>query len=488
MPCLVDCIDAYKCGDLLEAFPGAIFAPYVELNFGGKRITVGNNSAPPNNHATISSFEFGFMPGSTGYGAKFEIIDQGGVMSKDIIKAINKTATLAANETMQTYFDFGWIIKTCDGTTEFLTATKLTTAKLHGMIMKVEQTYEGGKSKLTFTVEAPSSATTPEVRHDDTEGDEAQKITLKEALTALFTEHHPKFSSVEFKNKDGGDLEFKNSDGGALGPKSSWPHNQQNPLSVARTWLSAITSKDGKGILICYNPTTNSIVFQEDKSERGCCINPVGTYIVNGGNCSPVLEFNPTLTWGPLGIPSTGAPSGSSASGDQTAIVEPTVDVQLAGTQDSPAIQQHEWQYRHPESLASGASEGHSAQLETNRTVEVLPGFSAQLKIHGNPKFSDPIDMIGKSVGVIVINPFHIDDQCQWVVGPTCNPIMSNKNYMIQGVNHQISGGSYVTTLQLFLYQPNKDQDYDLPLGGEDCGTETFVDGLGASLPTDANE
>jgi len=59
---------------------------------------------------------------------------------------------------------------------------------------------------------------------------------------------------------------------------------------------------------------------------------------------------------------------------------------------------------------------------------------------------------------------------------------------MIQGVNHQISGGSYVTTLQLFLYQPNKDQDYDLPLGGEDCGTETFVDGLGASLPTDANE
>lgn len=358
------------------------------------------------------------------------------------------------------------------------------------MITKVEQTYEGGKSKLKFSIEAPASGTIPDLRHDDTEGDEAQKITLKDALRELFTENHPKFSNVEFRSKDGGELKFKESDGGNDGPKGAWPINQQNSLAAARTWLSAVSTENERCILICYDSDKNSIVFQEDKTEKECCDQTIGTYIVNGGNCSPVLEFNPTLTWQPLGtIPGGGATTGGNASGANDAYVEPTVDVQNAGTQSSPTVQQHEWMWRHPDSLSTGASEGNAAQLEANRNVEVLPGFSAQLKIHGNPAYSDPIELIKRTVAIIVINPFHINDQCVWITSPNCHPIMSNKKWSIQGVNHQITGGSYVTTLQLFLVQPNKDIDANDVLGGGNCGTESFGDGdLGASEATDANE
>ena len=487
MACTVDCLDNYGCGTPNQVFPGAVYAPFVELNLGGQKITVGNNSAAPDNHATISSFEYGFEPGSVGYGATFELIDQGGVMYRRIIRAINKTASLAMSDTESISFDFGWIVKHCDGTVDLQSATKTTGKTYHGMITKVEQTFEGGKIKIKFKLEAPGTGTTPNIRHDDTAGDEGQKITLKQALTSLFTEHHPKFKTVKFINKDGGELEFKNSDGGELGPKGAWPMNQQTPLSAARTWLNSVTTNNNRGILICYDQNESAIVFQEDKLDRSrCCVASRGTYIVNGGNCSPVLEFNPTINWNIGTIPSAGAATGSGASGDNTNYVRPTKNIQEVGTQTSPAIQQHDWLWRHPDALSSGAAEGTSAQLEANENIEILPGFSAQLKIHGDPSFADPLALIGETISIIVINPFHINKECVWITQPNCNSILSNKNYNIHGVSHQITGGSFVTTLTVFLAQPNKDIDADSPLGG--CGTERFNDAIGGSQATDANE
>jgi hypothetical protein len=258
--------------------------------------------------------------------------------------------------------------------------------------------------------------------------------------------------------------------------------------AAARTWLSSVSTENDRGILICYDPDTSSIIFQEDKTETQCCGQNIATYIVNGGNCSPVLEFNPTIKW-PLGfVPGGGATTGGNASGANDAYVEPTIDVQNAGTQTGPAIQQHEWMWRHPDSLSTGASEGNAAHMEANKNVEHLPGFSAELKIHGDPGYADPIYMMAKTISIIVINPFHINDQCTWITKPNCNAIMSNKKYRIQGVSHQITGGSFVTTLKVFLEQPNKDIDASDALGGNGCGTETFGDDPGGSYSTDANE
>lgn len=487
MACIIDCLDTYGCGLPIPATPGAIFSPYVSLEFEGEKIlSVGNQSAPPDNHATISSFQYGFTPGTVGYGADFEIIDQGGLMYKRIIRALNKTITKTNDEIINTVFDFGWIIKDCNGQTWLQTAYTITGKKLHGIFTGVEQVHEGGLVKLKFRLEGPQTRI-PDVRHDATEGDEDNKITLKEALKKLFTENHPKFNSVEFKSKDGGELCFKASDGGCDGPKGAWPHNQQNPLSVARTWLSSITTENDRGILILYDPDTSSIIFQEDKTENQCCVGTRATYIVNGGNCTPVLGFQCNIKW-PLGLmPGGGATAGGAASGKNDDFVKSDKNVQKAGVQSSPSIQQHEWMWRAPEDLASKASEGNAAHLEANRFVEgPVPGFSAELRLHGDPSYSFPPELISQNVSLIVINSFHLDNSCTWITTSNCNPIMSNKKYIIRGVNHQISLGSFVTTLNLYLPQPNKDIDANETLGG--CGTEVFNDNIGSSVSTDANE
>lgn len=491
MPCTVDCLSTYSCGVPIEASNGAIFAPYIQLEFpGGRKLTVGNASAPPDNHATISSFQYGVSVGTTGWGAEFEIIDMGGVMYRRILRALNKSVKESDKEVFETSFDFGWIIKDCNGGVNLQTAYSMTGKKLRGIFTTADQTYEGGKVKLKFKL-AGVHYREPEVRKSGTIGDEDQKITLKEALRKLFKEHDPKFKDVKFLNKDGGELCFKNSDGGCDGPKGAWPMNQQNPLSVARTWLSSVTTKDERGILLLYDPDKAAIVIQEDKTDAKCCQATFGTYIVNGGNCSPVLAFNPTVTWGKGFIPGAGAAAGGAASGANDDYVKPTKKIEEAGTQTSPAVQQHEWMWRNPTELASGAATGIAAHLEANQDFEgPRGGFEAELKLHGSPQYSDPVSLVGRTIAVIVINPFHIadsDGNCKWITTTNCNSFLSNKKYMILGVNHQISGGSFITTLKLKLAQPNKDIDASMPLGGEGCGTEIFNASPGASKPGNAN-
>jgi hypothetical protein len=42
---------------------------------------------------------------------------------------------------------------------------------------------------------------------------------------------------------------------------------------------------------------------------------------------------------------------------------------------------------------------------------------------------------------------------------------------MIKNINHNISIGSYTTTLKLLLALPNTDMDFDSTLGGNGCGS-----------------
>ena len=51
--------------------------------------------------------------------------------------------------------------------------------------------------------------------------------------------------------------------------------------------------------------------------------------------------------------------------------------------------------------------------------------------------------------------------------------ILSNKNWMIMGVNHQIKEGSYTTTLKLFLAVPGQQDEPGTTLGGN-CGSVSF--------------
>lgn len=506
MACTVDCLETLGCPNNMAEVPDySIFSPFVKLEFlRGQEIgllTVGNQSSPPLNHATITSFEYGFSPGSIGWGAKFEIIDQGGLMYKQIIRAMNKTVTNITEDALSLTFDFGWIVNKCNEALDMpiLSARTLTGKRLSGAITKVEQTFEGGKIKLKFELKGPGEKV-PDTRHDDTKGDEDNKISLRDALTELFTETKPTFNNIQFRDKDKEDnFEFK--ENGRDGPLGAWPIQQQHAIAAARTWLNTVQTVNNRGILICYDPDTCDIIFQEDRAPEGeCCDANVKTYIVNGGNCTPVLEFNPSITW-PMGLnPDGGAASpGSSSgnSGEDVAVHQPNnprgdEEIQRTGTQSSPTFQQHEWLWRSPDDLAIEAADGFSVQMDANSRIEQPLGFEAQLKLMGDPYFADPIELIGSTVSIVVINPFHLNDQCEWITTSNCSTILSNKRYMVLGVNHQIQAGSFVTTLNVKLPLPNKDIPYNESLGGAGCShpDANFANATtpGESEARDANE
>ena len=482
MPCNIDCLSTYSCGDPIEVTPGAIYAPYVKLTMqGGAVITVGNNSAPGNNMAAITSMTYGITPGTPGYGIDLEIVDNGGTMYRQIIKQINKTIKLVGGETFNASVDFGWVITDCNGSTRLETATGLTGLTLYGIFTEVEQTYENALIKLILKSRGPQTRA-QEVRHDGAIFDEDNKGSLKDALTKLFTEYDPKFANVLFIDKDGNpanDGFFKNSDGGPAGPKGSWPMSQQNPFAIARTWLQSVVTKNDLGILINYDPNTASVVFQEDPTQGSCCRGSYGTYVINGGNCSPVLSFNPTISWPKGMIPGGGGVAGGSSTGINNIPVEPTIDIERAGTQTSVVPQQHEWLWRNPDDQPSKTALGIAAHMEANSRVEgsAKGGMTAELKIIGDPEYINPVSLVGRWLSLVVINPFHITNRgqdCVWLTTSNCHATLSNKKWLIRGVSHQIQNGSYVTTFNLMLPQPNVDIDANDTLGGAGCGTESF--------------
>lgn len=480
MACIVDCLSTYGCNEIQLPQEGAVYAPFIELRFQnqGKIITVGNSSSPPDNHAAIKNFEYGFTVGQHSLGFKMDILDEGGITYRKILDAINKTTHDALNDTLNCSCRFGWAVKKCNGSTSIVT-NEDKNGKLFFLPLIMKTQFENGLIKINLegSSMAPPMAA---VRLTDPLGSEDNKMPLKQALRKLFMEYEPKVKDVLFKNKDGGELCFPNSDGGCDGPKGVWPMDQQNALAVARKWLSALTTKNGLGILMLYDPTGPYVIFQEDLdvtvATTDCCKDSLGTYIVNGGNCSPVISFNPDVTWVKGLLPGGGGATGGAASGNNKELVKSKKKIERVGTQSGPTVQQHEWMWRTPGDMIFKNADALAAHLEANRKYEApLPGMQGELKIIGRPDFADPIYMIGKYISIIVINPFYISrENCSWITTTNCDRVLSNKRWFVTAVSHQMKEGSYVTTLKVQLTTPNLSADAKDPLGGIGCGTETF--------------
>ena len=401
---------------------------------------------------------------------------------------------------MQVSIDFGWIIYAnpdMGGMPIMKTLRTMQGKVIRGMFRKVDTSFSGGNVVMKLTLSAP---VVEDVALDGTIGSTDQPVDLKEAITELLTREDVGFSEVQFRSativdkdgnvtQDGGELEFKNSEGGKDGPKSSWPMDQMNALAIVRQWLTTVTSAEGRGLLILYDNENNSVIIHEDPldpegADGGCCKTSVATYVVNGGNCSPVLEFNPSVEWVPGMIPGKGGINGG-PSGGAAPLLEPINNVQPTGTQSSPFIDQHVWNFRSPDDQADAANEAFSANSETEQrsgpgTSGGKGGWTCDLKIIGDPYYGDPLKMIGRSVSIVFINPYYFGDPDlpTWLQTSNCNSMLSNKRYNIKAVSHNITKGSYTTTLKLLLTIPNIDVDWDSPLGGNGCGSidQKFAD------------
>lgn len=482
MACENECISTYACAPPNEPLDGAVFAPYVELNItGGERYTVGNESSDSEPHKTvIKSFQYGLAVASGGVGAKIELVSEGGQAYISFAKAINKTINQAPQDTEGTYFEWGWIVKKCDGSTE-----KISSPPIHCMVKTMQTTYEGGVVKISIECIDLMSRHF-ERRVDGNFGSDDNKITLKQAIRDVFQRNDP-IMDVRFVASDGGDLCFKYGD--CEGPKAKWPGDQQNALGVVRKWLSGQLTKNDKGTIVQYDPESTELVIAEDPQAgpgqaAGCCTNWMGTYVVNGGNCSDVLSFSPTIDWILFNNNAGGTPpSGDAGNADETA--EPdSPQMERAGPQDNQPISTYNRDYMSPNATARANQESTAAQSRANKGYEIKSGFEAELKIVGDPSFANPVMLRGASISIVVINPYHLDTDCTWISQPKCNEVLSNKKYLVLGIDHQIEAGKYTTTIKVKLDTPNADINQGEPLGGAGCGT--FISGNDGGQPEES--
>lgn len=185
-------------------------------------------------------------------------------------------------------------------------------------------------------------------------------------------------------------------------------------------------------------------------------------YIVNGGNCSPVLAFNPVVRWhfllglkaGGYVLPTSGTVSkttealnstGCAVSGGRSMVEQPKANQPAMGEQNEAA-----------------AATQQAAILHTAGNLGIT-AIEAELRVQGDPSpwLCSPIFGFARCVGIIFINPFFLQEdpegdcpQFMQTTSSLCNNFLTNKAWWIKGVEHQIKEGSYITTIKLSLPAP----------------------------------
>lgn len=473
---LSGCAAGYKCGGLVPPLDGHTLGPIakVVLGDGNVELTVGNESLPVRgNTAIIKSLEYG---ASDGHQVRIEILDEeGGTFIKffdNLYKCISKSSKVDMK------VQFGWTRAGCQGD-----PSPILSPEIKLIPMSVDVSFSGGIAKYTI-IGMDAGQAVFNSREEKSYGSETNKMKLKEAIQQFCNDEEPKFQVVyQRRNADGSISRTWDFQGGEDGqPKQWWQANRQNKLSTIMEWIRPYRTDRDKGVIPCIdNITGNTLILWEDP-QPGCdedvsCNDALslGTFVVNGGKNSSVIEFSPNIKWYPTWSKlDTGGNSGSSSTGETTVAQRLCDDIQTntTGTQTSIPVPHHAISHygkanAHKETQKSG-------QLH-NRAQAMMDGalmpVQGELKIQGNPQasFVDLTQMAGKTVAIVFINPFHIVGDSEfkdWLARPECNQVLSHKRWLVLGINHSIKEGSYVTTIKVSLDAPASGLPEGKPLGG----------------------
>lgn len=298
----------------------------------------------------------------------------------------------------------------------------------------------------------------------------------------------PNLASVRFCRMEGGTCNpcpFLDGDDKLLGPKGVWRAEGQNKLYAVLRWLSKFPSDRGKGWMPQYNSEVpgGEIIFWEDPKPKDTQPdsywdqNCIGTYIVNGGKRSPVLEFNPKIRWNFAMLTSQGGQTSSetvNATG-QKGSVQPGEDIRGLDAQSQPCAGAN---------ISATSTETHKDNFSKEATKKVIKGLNASqraIKVHafpieadlvivGNPTILPPSEaMMAKNVTIIVINHYYLrpqKDSLEWLAKPTCNEVLSSKAWITKSITHRIESGKYTTTIGVMNPAPGDDIPPDAPMGG----------------------
>lgn len=483
--CLKGCIADFSTGTNFVPVDAEIVAPWVKVTFGEgeNAITVGNKSSPSReHHAIIKYFEYGTHDGMR---VQVEILDEEGGSLSDVFEEMFNDVE-EAKEKYRAIAEWGWVVSNCDGSTSIVRSTKIpwlaTDLAINFSSSVVKYTISGNDLLQVVFVS----------RKEEIYGTDDNRMTLKQAIQQLLTREEP-IMNVSFLRKNNSGvisewnfpLEFNNGDG----PEGVWDSDGQNKLNTIQKWLEPFLTEDSKGITASWDTTATepTLILWEDLSPP--CDEPisaqriVGTFLVNAGDCSNVLDFSPNINWvGALGALETGGAAGTAATAKTEDKDVPGFDINCpVQTKDTGVIRaipvtRQAWDAWGPGLSVEKTNEAQPKHNKAGLRFEISKGhaITAELKFQGDPslQFVDSKTMHGKYVSIVVINPFHlrVSDSIEcgdWLANPTCNPILSNKTWQIQKCVHQIKEGSYTTTLGLQLPTPNFDLPKGAPLGGQ---------------------
>lgn len=482
--CLAGCI-----GDFLTArldLPGPAgdqaesFAPWCWIKLGDSpnQVTVGNESFEGDpNTACIKSFEVGWV-GTTSM--KVEIVDEAGGTLGMVADTIRKCGS-QFGATSEVRFQWGWVVTECKSSKPRIIPSDV----FKSYIQKFDVSYSEGKIK--YTIECSSNDKSFDIeRIDGTTGDDQYPVDIEQAIAQLCARAPPCTVRYVERQPDGKlkDVKFIWARVGDP-PKAVWQTDNLSRLSIIMKWLGPFRVKDGKcdkGIIPYFSPDKpdeicllkdptpgEGEVFDSDKGS-------IGTYIVNGGKCSSVIEFTPSAhivsvqNLRPVGGGTSG-PNKSSNQFAEDAKCESDKKRQKTdeGTQMQATITQQAFDSYGVRAANEENLKSEIAHNKASFMTAIIGGqIEADMRILGDPRAFFCQFAASRKVSVVVINPFHLRGSgCgDWLARPGCNEIFSNKLWMVQGINHTISPGTYTTTLKLILTGPQKGE----PPGGNGSG------------------
>lgn len=482
-------------------------APWVKMWFGeaplygsedDPAITVGNESCPgctDPHAAVITSFEYGFTDGIE---AKITVLDEEGGSFEKIAQHLFKCIKKSGKD-YNMCVQWGWVFTTCGGQVKVESSPKMRFAP-----MNIEVNI--AKGAISYTVTACDLMQIVfNSKEMDTFGSEKDRVFLGQALDDLFKPKGGEEPGINFEKGriEGGKMdagtdiwEFQDSD--EIG--AAWTADGQNKLGTAVKWTENYLTDHRKGTMPFWKAGDEdpTIVFLE--MDTGCTLDAgelearsQGTFIINGGRCSNVIEFSPNINWvAAFAQMVAGGQAGSPASGEISKLDNTSIDGGCKIGEDNQGLQTTaipsddiistkgftDCGSEQEDAIKENAKAGASANM-TNP-------IEASLTIQGDPseRYCTFMKAIGRTCAIIAINPWHIRSTpssrggCpDWLVRPAINAVLTNRFWMIKGITHTIKEGSYTTILKLVLPTPGIDiapgeppgaDDQSMMFGGED--------------------
>jgi len=531
-------------GGIKEPFTkkdNSVYVPYVLFVLGdkaystadplGQNVTTAGNNEYKFNNSYIQSFE---MTIGTSFEGNITLVTCDFDDVKKLISIVPKEGCkwdkfIMGNESgdaslAKAYIDIGWIIRGCNDSVDKYGMQKATSNNnnsykiisdgkettsgpyIYGLMQSVNVSSDAGVYKVSIKF-TDGFGKTEESRLDNIVFSEKLKGALKGAIDkfAKFNCENKKedglttvaFVTIPTKpNQKITEWEFMPDQGGKNGVFNVFNPNRLSLFQYYRELLNGFQTNSKKGFNFAYDNGSKgkpSILMIEDRKPNWCLgekgetnYDNIPTYIVGGGDCSPVIKFNTQFQATPLArvnpenneSPKLKAGTGGGGpSGTGQGVVqipscsrlknlktgqsgEPTVTSTYSNgpgvnISPTPATMND----TPPSRIAAIKIETLQANLIAGVDLDNLPivgPIKADLEIHGDPYWANTVNWLKTPyIKIIFIDPYCVkvttneNGACESLAKSACNKELSQV-YQVKSCRSTINSGSYTTTLELY--------------------------------------